>query len=91
MYPDFDRPARYNIVGEREVTNLEMAQMIADYADKPLDYEIVNFHSSRPGHDLRYGLNGAKMAVFGWQPPMGLAESLAKTIDWTMAHPNWLR
>ena len=32
--------------------------MIAKYVDKPLNYEMVDFHSDRPGHDLRYGLDG---------------------------------
>jgi dTDP-glucose 4,6-dehydratase len=91
MYPDLDRPARYNIVGEREVSNLEMAEMIAGIAGVTLDYEIVNFHSSRPGHDLRYGLDGTKLSLFGWKPPLSLDESLTRTIRWTMAHPSWLQ
>ena len=51
---------KYNIVGEKEVDNLELAQLIAKFAEKPLKYEMVDFHGSRPGHDLRYGLCGEK-------------------------------
>lgn len=36
---------KYNIVGEREVDNLELAQMIAGAVGKPLRYEMVDFHS----------------------------------------------
>ena len=32
--------------------------LIADAQGKPLNYELVDFHSSRPGHDLRYALSG---------------------------------
>jgi dTDP-glucose 4,6-dehydratase len=88
---DVDRPSKYNIVGEKEVTNLEMAQLIARYLNKPLRYQIVDFHSSRPGHDLRYGLNGQKMADLGWKAPMSFEESLKTTVDWTVKHPEWLK
>ena len=51
-----DKREKYNIVGHQEVNNLEMAQRIADILGKPLNCELIDFHSSRPGHDLRYAL-----------------------------------
>lgn len=81
---------RYNIVGEREVDNLMMAQMIADIIGKPLHYELVSWHESRPGHDLRYGLDGSKMASMGWKPPVSFERSLTDTVIWTLSHPEWL-
>ena len=83
-------PAKYHVVGEREVDNLEMALMVADYVGKPLNYELVDFHSSRPGHDLRYALDGAKIASTGWKAPLSLEESLEKTVRWTLNHKEWL-
>lgn len=80
----------YNLTGEREVTNLEMAQIIADTINKPLKYELVDFHSSRPGHDLRYGLDGSKMTAMGWKMPVAFTDSLKKTITWTLANQKWL-
>jgi len=80
----------YNIVGEREVSNLELAQFVADCLGKPLKYEMVDFHSSRPGHDLRYSLDGSKLAAMGWTPPVGFEDSLRKTIHWYLANPHWL-
>ena len=47
---------KYNIAGEQEVSNLELAQLIAKFMNKELKYEMVDFHTTRPGHDLRYGL-----------------------------------
>lgn len=81
---------RWNVVGEREIDNLEMARMIAEFAGVDLDYEFVDFHSSRPGHDLRYALDGAKMADLGWKPPVPLEASLRKTVEWTLEHRHWL-
>jgi dTDP-glucose 4,6-dehydratase len=88
---DCDRPNRYNIVGERELTNLEVAQMIAKIMNKPLDYEIVDFHSSRPGHDMRYALDGTKLANLGWEPPMTTEDSLKKYVEWTLKRKEWLK
>ena len=81
---------KYNIVGEREVDNLELAQMIANIVGKPLVYEMVDFHSSRPGHDLRYALDGSKMKEMGWEVPIHFEKSLEKTIKWMLDNPRWL-
>lgn len=86
-----DRPDRYNVRGEREIDNLELAELIADIMDKPLKYELVDFHSVRPGHDRRYALDDKKLRGRGWKPPMDLYESLRKTIGWTLQNPEWLK
>lgn len=81
---------KYNIVGEREIDNLTMAKFIAGVLGRDLKYEMVDFHSSRPGHDLRYGLDGAKMFEMGWRLPVDFEASLKKTVDWFVANPQWL-
>lgn len=81
---------KYNIVGEREMDNLELAQTIARAVGKRLNYEMVDFHSSRPGHDLRYGLDGTRMAEMGWTPRKPIADAIAEIVDWTRANPWWL-
>jgi dTDP-glucose 4,6-dehydratase len=82
---------KYNIVGELEVDNLQLAKLIAKYVDKPLKYELVSWHESRPGHDLRYGLCGEKMKSLGWMPATSFEASLEKTINWTLNHKEWLK
>ena len=44
---------KFNLVGPEEIDNLQLAEMIANVVGKPLNYTMVDFHSSRPGHDLR--------------------------------------
>ena len=61
---------KYNISGEKEVSNLKMAQLIAKCMNKELKYKMVDFHSSRPGHDLRYGLDGSKLFNMGFKLPL---------------------
>ena len=81
---------KYNISGEREVSNLEMAQMVAKYMNKELNYELVDFHSDRPGHDLRYGLDGSKLFEMGFKLPVTFEESVKHTVEWTLQNQKWL-
>jgi len=81
---------KYNIVGEKEVDNLEMARMIARTIKQPLLYEMVDFHSSRPGHDLRYALDGTKLKSLGFEYSKSFEKSLEKTVHWYLKHKNWL-
>jgi dTDP-glucose 4,6-dehydratase len=81
---------KYNIVGERELTNLEVATIIADAQDKVLKFELVDFHSSRPGHDLRYALDGAKMRGMGWQPRVLIEDTLREITHWSLKNSHWL-
>jgi len=90
-YGESERLLKYNIVGEREIDNLQMAELIASIMGKKLKYEIVDFHSSRPGHDLRYALDGEKIKESGWTPPISLEDSLRRTINWTLRNPEWLQ
>jgi dTDP-glucose 4,6-dehydratase len=86
----FEQREKYNIVGEREVDNLELAKLVASVMEQPLDYELVDFHSSRPGHDLRYALDGTRMADMGWSVPMAFEDTVASTVRWTLDNPEWL-
>ena len=81
---------KFNIVGEREIDNLTMAVTIASILGKKLKYKMVDFHSSRPGHDLRYALDGSKLKNLGWEVPMNLDRGLEKTVRWTVDNPRWL-
>jgi dTDP-glucose 4,6-dehydratase len=81
---------KYNISGEKEVSNLEMAMTIASIMNKELIYEMVDFHETRPGHDLRYGLDGTKLSEMGFVHPINFKDSLKKTIEWTLQNEKWL-
>jgi dTDP-glucose 4,6-dehydratase len=83
-------PDQYNIVGETELNNLELAQMTAKLMGKELKYEFEDFHKTRPGHDRRYALSGQKLKELGWVPPLDFEVSWKKSIEWTLDHPEWL-
>lgn len=82
---------KFNLVGTEEIDNLALAQMIADSTGSELDYELVDFHSSRPGHDLRYALDGTLLRELGWQPRIRLSERISDMVHWTLANPRWLK
>jgi dTDP-glucose 4,6-dehydratase len=79
---------KYNIVGEIEISNLRLAQKIADIIGMPLRSEIVSCDTSRPGHDLRYALDGTKLREMGFSMPTRFDESLEKTVKWYLQPEN---
>ena len=80
---------KFNICGATELNNLELAQMIADAQGKELNYEFMDFHSSRPGHDLRYALSGDRMLSMGWSP-QPVERRIEEVVRWTLDNTRWL-
>lgn len=89
-YPASNRPERFNIVGGKQISNLDMALLIAKIMGKDLKYEMVDAETSRPGHDPFYGLSGEKLYNYGHRFPNTLEESLESTVKWTMENPQWV-
>lgn len=81
---------KFNIVGAEELNNLQLAQLIADIQEKELNYELIDFHSARPGHDLRYSLSGQRMKEMGWTPKP-VRDRLKQVVEWTLANERWIR
>lgn len=81
---------KLNIVGKQEINNLELAHIIANAQGKELKYVMLDFHSARPGHDLRYSLSGQRMKNLGWEPKIDLTERIKQVVDWTLNRPDWL-
>lgn len=92
LYKEEDHlfPARYNIVGDVEMNNLDLAFLVANILNKELKYELVDFHSERPGHDRRYALDGTKLKNAGWTAPLAFRQSLEKYVKWTLKNNTWL-
>lgn len=82
-----ERPDRWNVVGERDVDNLELAQLIAHELGLVLKHRVVD--SDRPGHGLRYALDGSKLAAAGWKPRYSIEAAVAQVVAWSLEHPLW--
>jgi len=88
QYPDVNLPERLNVVGKTELDNLTLARMVAEILGKELRYEFIDVHSVRPGHDLRYGLDGGKLESLGYGYPVEFEASLKSTIEWMVKPEN---
>jgi dTDP-glucose 4,6-dehydratase len=82
---------KFNLVGTEEIDNLTLAQMIAASVGKELIYEMTDFHTSRPGHDLRYALDGSLLKSLGWEPKIKLSDRIAGMVQWTLENNRWLK
>jgi len=82
---------KFNLVGPEEIDNLALAKMIAEAQGRELNYEMIDFHSSRPGHDLRYALDGGLLKSLGWEPRIKFSERVKEVVEWTLANDRWLR
>jgi dTDP-glucose 4,6-dehydratase len=80
---------KWNVVGEREVSNLEMAESIAKLVDKRLNARLVSAEETRPGHDMRYALDGAKLRSHGFEYPVSFEAGLERTVRWFIERPEW--
>lgn len=90
MYPQAQRPDRYNVVGDMELNNLEVGNLVAEIMGKKLLYKLIPSESARPGYDRRYALDGEKMALLGWKLPLPTTEAFKKIVDWSIANSHWV-
>ena len=86
----------YNIGGENECTNLDLAYMICKILDRlrPLrgsSYrDLVEFVKDRPGHDVRYAIDPSRIRnELGWHPSTTLEMGLEKTVLWYIKNESW--
>jgi len=78
----------YNIGGQNEKSNLEIVKLIL--AELGRSEELIEFVEDRPGHDLRYAVDTAKIErELGWQPKIKFEEGLKKTIKWYIDNQEW--
>jgi dTDP-glucose 4,6-dehydratase len=95
---ELGRPGEtYNIGGHNEIKNIEIVRMICTILDeltpaadgKPYE-SLLSFVADRPGHDLRYAIDAAKIEQeLGWTPKETFATGLRKTVQWYLDHREW--
>lgn len=89
----------YNIGGENEATNIEIVRRICAILDETRPREdggayadLIEFVADRPGHDLRYAIDPARIREeLGWRPSVTLEEGLALTVQWYLDNEAWWR
>jgi len=81
-YPSSRDPERVNIVGDTELDSRRMVERIAAWLGREADWYPIDYHATRPGHDLRYALDGSRLAAMGWTPPHSFEDGLGRTLAW---------
>ncbi|GAB4521611.1 MAG: dTDP-glucose 4,6-dehydratase [Amphiplicatus sp.] len=89
----------YNVGGRAERRNIDLVRAICrllderrpDSAPKGGHESLIAFVEDRPGHDLRYAVDCAKIErELGWRPATRLDEGLARTVDWYLTNGEWV-
>lgn len=78
----------YNIGGHNEKTNLEVVKIILKELGKSED--LIKYVTDRPGHDMRYAIDPAKIhSELGWLPAVKFEDGIKKTIKWYLENIDW--
>jgi dTDP-glucose 4,6-dehydratase len=87
----------YNIGGENEARNIDLVETICAILDEKQPAarpyrEQIAFVADRPGHDLRYAIDPARIRdELGWCPSVTLREGLERTVQWYLDNEDWWR
>lgn len=77
----------YNIGTGREITNLEMVEILLDELGKPRS--LIQHVEDRMGHDRRYCVDVRKIMSLGWEPDYNNEEAIRETVRWYVDNPAW--
>ena len=90
----------YAIGGRAERRNIDVVTAIADLLDELAPSndsrpnksrrEQITFVTDRPGHDLRYAIDSAKIErELGFEPQYTFDQGLRQTVEWYLANRDW--
>lgn len=89
----------YNIGGHNEKANIDVVRTICSLLEelvpnKPagiFKYEdLITYVTDRPGHDVRYAIDAAKIErELGWKPQETFESGIRKTVEWYLANKGW--
>ena len=89
----------YNIGGHNEKANIEVVRTICSLLEelvpnKPTSvakYEVlITYVTDRPGHDVRYAIDAAKIGKeLGWVPQETFESGIRKTVEWYLNNKKW--
>lgn len=85
----------YNIGGFNEMQNIDIVkqvlQLMAEYTGTPEHTDLIRYVTDRPGHDMRYAIDPAKIArELGWTPETAFPQGIRLTVKWYLDNPEWV-
>lgn len=87
----------YNVGANCERRNIDVVQTVCDLVDRYAPTQsrmqrrdLITFVQDRPGHDLRYAIDAAKIrSELGWRPLESFESGLTKTVRWFLDKSEW--
>lgn len=89
----------YNIGGHNERKNIDVVKTVCTLLEelvpsKPDGVEhyadLITYVTDRPGHDMRYAIDAAKIErELGWRPQETFESGIRKTVEWYLANESW--
>jgi dTDP-glucose 4,6-dehydratase len=87
----------YNVGGWNEQPNIDIVRAICALLDELQPSaagpyaRLITHVTDRPGHDRRYAINARKIErELGWRPAETFETGLRKTVQWYLAHRDWV-
>jgi dTDP-glucose 4,6-dehydratase len=87
----------YNIGGNNEAKNIDLVKLICKIVAEETNCSeqellgLITYVQDRPGHDLRYAIDATKVRdECGWEPQESIETGLRKTVQWYVAHQDWV-
>jgi dTDP-glucose 4,6-dehydratase len=85
----------YNIGGNSEKSNIEVireiCKVLCELKPGTIYESLITYVKDRPGHDRRYAMDCTKIrSEFGWTPSESFSSGLRKTVQWYLAHEEWI-
>ena len=79
----------YNLGGHSERNNITIVKTILKQMGKSED--LITYVTDRPGHDLRYAIDSAKVErELGWKLSYTFEEGIKETINWYLNNQEWI-
>jgi dTDP-glucose 4,6-dehydratase len=77
----------YNAGGPDELPNIDVVRQILELTGR--DESLIDHVTDRPGHDRRYSLASDRLRELGWEPAVGFAEGIERTVGWYRENEDW--
>ncbi|PNH80594.1 dTDP-glucose 4,6-dehydratase [Vibrio diazotrophicus] len=89
----------YNIGGHNEKANIEVVKTICSLLEELVStkpqgiaqyQDLITYVKDRPGHDVRYAIDAAKIErELGWKPQETFESGIRKTVEWYLNNKTW--
>jgi len=88
----------YNVGGWNEQANIDIVHQVCALLDELRPdsagsyTRLISHVTDRPGHDRRYAIDARRIeSELGWRPAETFASGLRRTVQWYLAHADWVR